>query len=94
MQVIDEVKLSEFASELSGLSVEPTEKVTEGLYDRNALIDLEDHVVDLCQLSIDCSHGGLKWLCERMKNNIREHLVSANFSHSLPTHVYIKIIYS
>ncbi|MFK8026530.1 MAG: response regulator [Gammaproteobacteria bacterium] len=76
MQKIDQEKLSEFTSELSTFQTEASKTASIDVYDRFTISKLEDHVVDLCQLSIDASHSGLQYLCERLRDNIRDHFIT------------------
>ena len=76
MQEIDQEKLSEFNSELSAFQTEASKTASIDVYDRFTISKLEDHVVDLCQLSMDASHTGLQYLCERLRDNIRDHFIT------------------
>ncbi|MDW3094291.1 MAG: response regulator [Gammaproteobacteria bacterium] len=76
MQEIDQQKLSEFTNELSAFQIEASKTASIDVYDRFTISKLEDHLVDLCQLSIDASHAGLQYLCERLRDNIRDHFIT------------------
>ena len=76
MQTIDKEKLSEFTQELSEFQIEAAKTASTEVYDRYTIGKLEDHIVDLYQLSIDASHNGLQVLCGRMRDNIRNHLIT------------------
>ncbi len=76
MQEIDQQKLSEFTNELSTFQLEASKTASIDVYDRFTISKLEDHVVDLCQLSMDASHTGLQYLCERLRDNIRDHFIT------------------
>ena len=76
MQEIDQQKLSEFTNELSEFQIEASKTASIDVYDRFTISKLEDHLVDLCQLSIDASHEGLQYLCERLRDNIRDHFIT------------------
>ncbi len=69
MQKIDQQKLSAF-------QVEASETPTSDIYARSTISKLEDHIVDLCQLSVDASHAGLQYLCERLRKNIHDHFIT------------------
>ncbi len=82
MQKIEQEKLSEFTNELSAFQTEASKTAAIDVYDRFTISKLEDHVVDLCQLSMDASHSGLQYLCERLRDNIRDHFITGtNISH-------------
>jgi chemosensory pili system protein ChpA (sensor histidine kinase/response regulator) len=76
MHKIDQEKLSEFTNELAAFQTEASKTASVDVYDRFTISKLEDHVVDLCQLSIDASHTGLQYLCERLRDNIRDHFIT------------------
>ncbi len=76
MQKIDQEKLSEFTNELSAFQTEASKTASIDVYDRFTISKLEDHVVDLFQLSIDASHAGLQYLCKHLRDNIRDHFIT------------------
>lgn len=76
MQKIDQEKLSEFTDELSAFQVEASKTASVDVYDRFTISKLEDHVIDLCQLSVDASHSGLQYLCVRLRENISDHFIT------------------
>ena len=76
MQNLDHDKLSEFTSELSSFQTEASKTASVDVYDRFTISSLEDRAVDLCQLSMDASHSGLQYLCERLRDNIRDHFIT------------------
>jgi len=76
MQKIDQEKLTEFTHQLSEFQTEANKTASVDVYDRFTISKLEDHVVDLYQLSIDAAHQGLQFLCQHMRDNIRNHSIT------------------
>ncbi len=76
MQEIDQEKLTEFTHQLSEFQTEANKTASIDVYDRFTISKLEDHIVDLYQIAIDSAHEGLQYLCECMRDNIRDHFIT------------------
>ncbi len=73
---IDQEKIEEFIHQLSDFQTEANKTASVEVYDRYTVNKLEEHIIDLYQLSVDASHDGLQYLCQHMRENIRNHLLT------------------
>lgn len=73
-------KLSEIVGELSGLHGLATQLAEAGNnYDRFTLRQLDDHIINLHQISLDISHHGLEAVCGKLRENIHHHLLAGTY---------------
>ena len=80
MDKLEEDKLSEIVSELSGLHSLATQIAEAGDdYDRFTLRQLDDHIINLHQISLDINHNGLQAVCGRLRENIHYHSLAGSF---------------
>ena len=80
MEQIQEEKLSEIIVELSGLHALAQQILDGGEnYDRFTLRQLDDHIINLHQISLDITHKGLQLVCARLRENIHYHLLAGTF---------------
>lgn len=80
MNELENDKLSEIVGELSGLHGLATQLAEAGnSYDRFTLRQLDDHIINLHQISLDISHYGLQAVCGKLRENIHHHLLAGTY---------------
>lgn len=73
-------KLSEIVAELSELHAIATQLAEVGEnYDRFTLRQLDDHIINLHQISLDITHHGLQAVCGKLRENIHHHILAGSF---------------
>lgn len=80
MNELENDKLSEIVGELSGLHGLATQLAeASNSYDRFTLRQLDDHIINLHQISLDISHHGLQAVCGKLRENIHHHLLAGTY---------------
>ncbi len=80
MNELDGDKLAEIVAELSELHAIATQLVEVGEnYDRFTLRQLDDHIINLHQISLDINHHGLQAVCGKLRENIHHHILAGTF---------------
>ena len=80
MNELESGKLSEIVAELSELHSIATQLADMGEnYDRFTLRQLDDHIINLHQISLDITHHGLQAVCGKLRDNIHHHILAGTF---------------
>ena len=80
MNELESEKLSEIVAELSELHSIATQLAEVGEnYDRFTLRQLDDHIINLHQISLDINHHGLQAVCGKLRENIHHHILAGTF---------------